>query len=73
MIKISIFSFSLSFQVLLGSGYEFILNGKVALEKGRLAATFCDWGPQYFLEFDIEINKVKLDWLNVLHMTIGRP
>ena len=62
-----------SIQVLIGSGYEFILNGKVALQRGKLAATFCDWGPQYFIEFDLEINKSPPLWKNVLHMTIGRP
>ena len=65
--------FFFSILVLIGSGYEFILNGKVALEKGKLAATFCGWGPNYLLQFDLEINKFPPFFVNILHMTIGRP
>ena len=41
------------------------------LQRGLKITSFCNWGIQYQIEFDIEVSKRPIKQVSILQMTIG--
>ena len=50
---------------------QYIVEGEVPIQPGVIQASFCKWGLQYHVEFDIKLIKYPDVELNILQMTIG--
>ena len=50
---------------------QYIVEGEVTIQPGVMVASFCKWGPQYHVEFDIKVFKYPESSINILQMTIG--